>query len=101
MSAYKSPGVVSLLIEIFSEVPNLAGALCAGREALFDPPGEQEPSETVEYRHKAAVAVCGRCPVRQRCETWAARERGLSQSVTGGRRPALPVRGRPKFREAV
>jgi WhiB family redox-sensing transcriptional regulator len=67
-------------------------------ELFFHPYGEREPSRS--RRERAALAVCGTCPVLLQCRTYALQARepygvwgGLTetdrQDILSGRRPPL------------
>jgi len=88
------PDVVELLARILRDGADLAGAECIGNPDPFDPPGPVEPLDDVEYRHRAAAAICARCPVLDRCTDWA-----QSQPADGMVRAGhLPITPRPPGR---
>jgi hypothetical protein len=62
------------LTAILTDTPRLDGAACIGHGALFDPPGDSEPRDAVDARHRAAARVCWTCPALDACREWAAGE---------------------------
>ena len=62
---------------------DFAGAPCVGRWSWFDPPGDHEPTASVQSRHEAAVHVCATCPLETfaRC---AATVRALPKTARHG-----------------
>jgi hypothetical protein len=64
-------GVVALLAEILTDRPQLTGAACIGKHAMFDP----IVGNSLQYRNRErvrlakAARVCAGCPVIQRCTT--------------------------------
>lgn len=55
----------------FGGLPRLPGAACVGRWGLFDPRGEGEDRADAARRHVAALRICGACPARTPCASWA------------------------------
>ncbi|MBY3989138.1 hypothetical protein HQO84_16715 [Rhodococcus fascians] len=62
------------LTAILTDTPRLDGAACIGRSDLFDPPGDGEPRDVVDARHRAAARVCWTCPALDACRDWATGE---------------------------
>ena len=63
-----------VLTAILTDTVRLDGAACTGHAALFDPPGEGEPRDAVDARHRAAARLCWTCPALDACRDWAATE---------------------------
>lgn len=51
------------LFDALAAIPELPGAACRGRPALFDPDAQG-------YDEVAALAICGQCAARSRCRSW-------------------------------
>lgn len=62
--------------------PNLDGAACAGDWHLFDPRGENEPADLYALRNEYAKAICGVCPVLERCHETAMNMRASDRTGT-------------------
>jgi hypothetical protein len=62
-------GALLLLREILTDLPQLTGAACVGRHALYDElPGHgHQHHDQQRQRVKLAAACCGGCPVRHQC----------------------------------
>ncbi len=56
-------GQLAQLFDALRGIPDLPGAACTGQSALFDI-ADQIDAEP-------AIAICGRCPVLNRCREWA------------------------------
>ncbi|MCV7141404.1 hypothetical protein H7J76_19795 [Mycolicibacterium fortuitum] len=67
--------------------PELPGALCRGRWALFDPADRDDDHQVVERLHTEAVALCSRCPALAACQSWL-------ESLPAHKRPTGIVAGR-------
>lgn len=92
----RTPGDESLLALILSGTADLSGAACTtAPPELFDPPAHGETLVEAEYRHRAALAYCTRCPVIDRCATWAVTQ-PTDGMVRAGQPPRLTAPGRPK-----
>lgn len=74
------------LLSAMAGVPVLAGALCRGRHALFDPKHEGEHDDVAATRHLQALGLCQRCPALDACEIWVA-------SLPKSKRPAGVIAG--------
>ncbi|GGK48402.1 WhiB family transcriptional regulator [Nocardia camponoti] len=80
----------------------LTGAACAGMAPFFDAEHDEirEDPDDREFRHAAAIRVCGQCRVQVACSD-AAAEQDKPQGVWGATvypAPARPV-GRPPRKE--
>jgi hypothetical protein len=62
-------GVVALLAEILTDRPQLTGAACIGKHAIFDPivGNGLQYRDQERVRLAKAARVCGGCPVIHRC----------------------------------
>lgn len=60
----------------------LEGAACTGEHDLFDPKGENEPAEHHALRAEHARAICGLCPVLERCHETAMNMRATHRTGT-------------------
>lgn len=60
------------LADALSCAPDLEGAACVGRWALFDPRADDETPEDAQCRHQAALSICATCPIFDDCSSWAA-----------------------------
>ncbi|BBX33936.1 transcription factor WhiB [Mycolicibacterium mageritense DSM 44476 = CIP 104973] len=73
-SARVTPGALELLVRVLKNVPRLDGAACIGARIRF------WEAEMTGARHRIdeCVAACRRCPVLERCRSWAATQRDLT-----------------------
>ncbi|WP_206474657.1 WhiB family transcriptional regulator [Dietzia sp. KRD202] len=60
----------------------LEGAACAGEHHLFDPRDENEPADLYALRNEYARAICGVCPVLERCHETAMNMRPSDRTGT-------------------
>lgn len=69
-------GLYGLVAAIVDSSADLVGAevACDGRGELFEPSGKGEDSDDLDYRHAAAVSLCGQCPAVPACRRWFARQ---------------------------
>ena len=77
--------------------PNLDGAACVGDWDLFDPKGENEPADLHALRTEYAKAICGVCPVLERCHETAMNLRA-SERIGTWAGMTFDHRGRPVTR---
>ncbi|MFE3441656.1 WhiB family transcriptional regulator [Nocardia sp. NPDC059180] len=90
----KWPAAPELLANLFDE--RLVGAACVGRANLFDDHRHGEDEQQTADRHAEAARICGRCPVRDQCDTAAAELDRAASGVWAGRvRNAGRPIGRP------
>ncbi len=76
-----------LLAEILRGTPRLTNAACVDSPGLFDARDRDELSEDADYRHRAALNMCMRCPAIDACSEWADTQRDQNSFVIAGRRP--------------
>lgn len=67
--------------------PQLVGARCRGKWALFDPADGDDAPQVVERLHTEAIALCHRCPALAACRSWI-------ESLPAPKRPGGVVAGR-------
>lgn len=75
--------------------PRLDGALCRGRQELFDPPDADTPERAREMNQARALRLCGRCSALADCRRWL-------DGLPKAQRPTGVVAGRvnvPRVRE--
>lgn len=80
--------------------PRLVGAACVGQPELFDDFRDGETFDQADARHRDALMICGRCPVRPRCATAADELGGKARGVWGGTVRNMAGRaGRPRKKD--
>lgn len=78
----------------------LVGAACAGRPELFDDFRDGETFDHADARHRDALMICARCPVRPRCATAADELGRKARGVWGGTvRNTTGRAGRPRKKD--
>ena len=84
-----------LMAELAAAIPRLPGAVCVGRESLFDPvERDGEHGDDAKYRHRAALRLCAGCPALAECGEW------LDSLPVGARPPGI-VAGRLVLRREL
>lgn len=99
------PPWIEFAKRVLADTPNLSGAACIGRHALFDEQAHEdgETAEAAARRHQDAAALCRRCPVRAACRTaWVDTPgvRHRPNGVVGGHTSAQRRRGGRPVKEA-
>lgn len=60
--------------ELLASLPNLTGAACKGRAALFEATitehGKTATKTELEHARTAALRTCADCPALNRCRRW-------------------------------
>ncbi|NKS20857.1 hypothetical protein GS467_06485 [Rhodococcus hoagii] len=85
----------AVLEGIYNE--RLRGAACVGRHELFDAELDREPAQARSRRHRAAQAICARCPVITACDQVAKEHADSIAGVWAGEvRNAAGKPGRPR-----
>lgn len=85
---------------VLADTPNLTGAACAGRHALFDPQAHEdgETTQQAAARHERAMSLCRWCPALAECRAgWIDTDtRRRPAGVIAGVAPRLTRTGRPR-----
>lgn len=63
------PAAASVLGDVIT-TPQLPGARCLGRWALFDPADGDDDHQVVERLHAEAITLCRQCPALTQCTNW-------------------------------
>lgn len=58
------------LAAVLGSLPDLRGALCAGRPSLWDERAPEEEDSDTAARYRLAIAECARCPALAACRRW-------------------------------
>lgn len=94
-SATRTLRTRAVLEGIYDE--RLRGAACVGRHELFDAELDREPAQARSRRHRAAQAICARCPVIGACRQVANEHHESIAGVWAGEvRNAAGKPGRPQ-----
>ena len=67
--AKPKPVAVPVLGDVIT-TPQLPGARCRGKWALFDPADGDDDRQVVERLHAEAVTLCRQCPALTQCANW-------------------------------